>query len=450
MPDYLDQLTAFVCESRIRDFPENIILRAKEVFTDTLAVIAAGAQEPEVKGLTTALVGSGVGAGAAVIGAGIRCDALKAALINGTAGTFLELDEGNQFGRGHAGIQVIPAIFAVADAHKISGKEMITALIVSYDIAIRIGIACQLRMSMHPHGTWGTVGAGVAVGKLMGYSPSEMKKMISVSASMSTATNRQTMLEGGTVRNVYSGLSSHNGLLAHHMIKSGFTGERDGLQTVFGAVVSESFSQEAMVEDLGSRYEIGRNYFKRYACCRYNHSAIDATNTILEKVPAGRIRSQDIVSIEVATYSLAAQLCDRFPRNTLAAKFSIPFALATRIVNGHAGISSFTQPAVNDPVIAELAQKVTVVEDPELTAMMPDRRPSRVRITLASGQVLQAEAFINKGDTEDPYSAEEIQNKYYELVEPLWGRDRATELHRRMMSLADCENFNLITGLITS
>ncbi len=449
MNNYLDQITAFICESTFEKIPANIVFRAKEVVTDTIAVIAAGAQEKEVKELTYKLAGANGSGASTVFGLGIRTEPLKASLINGTAGTFLELDEGNQFGRGHAAIQLLPALLAIAEEQNYSGKDLLTAMVIGYEIAIRIGIACKLRISMHPHGSWGTVGAAVAVGKLLGYGEADMKEIISVSASMTTATNRKTMLEGGTVRNVYSGLSSHNGLLAHYMIQSGFTGESDGLKTVFGSVVSDSFSTEAMVEELGQRYEIGRNYFKQYACCRYNHSALDAINEIMTKIPSGRLMPDDIKEIDVDTYSLAAQLCGREPTNTLAAKFSIPFAVAARIVNGHAGVSSFTPQAVNDETIRLLAKKVTVSEDPSLTAMMPDRRPSRVNLALVNGESYQAEAFINKGDAEDPYSSEEIREKYFELLDPVYGHDQAEKLHERLMRLEECDNFNTVTDLIT-
>ncbi len=448
MDSYLNHITAFICDIKFENIPANIVFRAKEVVADTIAVIAAGAQEKEVKELTSKLVGAKGSDVSTLFGLGIRTEPLKASLINGTAGTFLELDEGNQFGRGHAAIQVLPALFAVAEEQKNSGKDLLTALVVGYEIAIRIGIACKLRMSMHPHGSWGTVGAAVAVGKLLGYTEADMKELISVSASMTTATNRKTMLEGGTVRNVYSGLSSHNGLMAHYLIQSGFTGESDGLKTVFGSVVSDTFSTHAMVEELGQRYEIGRNYFKQYACCRYNHSALDAINEIMAKIPNGRLTPDDIGEINVATYSLAAQLYSREPANTLAAKFSIPFAVATRIISGHAGVSSFTPRAVNDEGIKALAQKVTVIEDPDFTAMMPDRRPSRVSLTLNNGESYQAEAFINKGDAEDPYSTEEIRAKYFELLDPIYGHERAGELHNRTMALEECDDFNSITNLI--
>jgi len=109
-------------------------------------------------------------------------------------------------------------------------------------------------------------------------------------------------------------------------------------------------------------------------------------------------------------------------------------AVATSIVHGDTGISSFSEQAVNDPNIRALAQRVEVVEAPELTAMMPAQRPSRVRITLKDGRELDAESFVNKGDLEDPYTAEELQEKYYGLTDPIWGHETAEKIHAKVMA----------------
>ena len=285
MPEYLDKLVSYVCRTNFNDLPKAVVLRAKEVLADTVSVIASGAQEDEVKSLTKRLVDPKARQVASLIGSGARTEPSKAALINGTAGTFLELDEGNQFGRGHPGIHVVPAALAVAEEGRLSGQDLLTALVLGYEIGTRIGIACKIRMSMHPHGTWGTVGAAVAVAKLMGYGEAAMREMINVSSSLGLATSRRTMLEGGTVRNVYSGTSNFMGVLAHQLVQSGFTGEADGLKTVYGSVVSDTFSPEVMTDELGTRFEIARNYFKMHACCRYNHGTLDALEKILAQRP---------------------------------------------------------------------------------------------------------------------------------------------------------------------
>lgn len=446
MPNYLDEIAAFVCNCQFDDLPQIVVQRTGQVMADSLATIAAGAQEKEPRALTERLVDRGSRPVATVIGTSFRTDTLKAALINGTAGTFLELDEGNQFGRGHPGIHVVPAALAMSEEMTLSGRQFLTAVVLGYEIGTRIGIACKLRMSMHPHGTWGTVGAAVAVGKLMDYDVQAMKQIINVSSSLGLATSRRTMLEGGTVRNTYAGMSGHNGILAHELVQSGFTGEADGLTTIFGSVVSETFDLKAMTDELGSRYEIVRNYFKRHACCRYNHATLDALEEIIAKRPKGVIRPDEVDRVDVETYSLAAQLCDQNPQNVLAAKFSVPFSVATAVVKGSTGIESFTLDAVQNPVTKELARRVTVTEDPALTAMMPDYRPSRVKIAFRDGSILEAQSNTNKGDAEDPYSPEELKAKYFELSEWVWKRDVADTIYENAMNLKNIDNVNRMTA----
>ena len=448
MPDYLDELTGFICGCSFDDFSPELITRSKDVLADTLAVIGAGMQETEVKSLIGQMVEPDGPRHATVIGAGIRTETAKAALINGTAGTFLELDEGNQFARGHPAIHVVPAAVALAEARKFSGKKLLEALVLGYEIGARIGIACKIRMSMHPHGSWGTVGAAVAIGKLLGYDRATMREMINVSSSLTLATSRRTMLEGGLIRNVYSGVSGHMGILAHQLVDAGFNGEKDGLKTVFGSVVSEIFDSEEMTNGLGQRWEILRNYFKRHACCRYNHATLDALQEIMARAPEGSIQAENVEDVEVTTYSLAAQLCDQQPENTLAGKFSIPFAVATTIVHGHTGVACFTPDAIQNQTARDLAKKVKVVEDPQLTAMMPDQRPSRVTLSLKDGTQLKAEAFVNKGDFEDPYSPDDLLEKYYELATPVWGQDTAQKIYAAIADLDKMPDVNELTRLL--
>src|SRR6202030_1661799 len=97
-----------------------------------------------------------------------------AAFLNGTAGTMLEIDEGNQFARGHPGIHVVPAVLAAAEELGSSGSDVLLAIALGYEIGSRVGIASKLRVTMHPHGTWGTVGAAVAVARLHGASSKQM------------------------------------------------------------------------------------------------------------------------------------------------------------------------------------------------------------------------------------------------------------------------------------
>jgi len=446
MVPYLTKISEFASILRFSGLTPEVVKRAKFVLLDTIGVIAAGAQESEVNALVGQL--DPPQGQVTLLGQSKKVDSLNGALINGMAGTFLELDEGNQFCRGHAAIHVVPALLALAEERKLSGPELIVALVAGYEIAARIGIASKIRMSMHPHGTWGTVGAAVAIGRAAGLDYASMSELINISSSMGLATSRKTMLEGATIRNAYAGLSNYMGLLAFKLFNAGFTGEKDGLTTVYGSVISESFDQAAMLENLGGRFEITRNYFKMHACCRYNHSALDALQNIIGQFPKGHIPADEVTAVKVETYSLAAQLCDQQPANMLAAKFSIPFAIATCLTHGDTGVDCFHLEKVNDEGIISLARKVTVVEKSEYTAMMPERRPSKVTLILTDGSTFSAETFLNKGDFEDPYSESEIERKFYNLVEPVWGQSRANEILKGLMALELLDDIGNITRLM--
>jgi 2-methylcitrate dehydratase PrpD len=421
--DDLDRLSGFAAAHQFDDLPAAAREHLGWVLADTVASVVAGSAEPELRALAARQAPQG---GATLVGLGRATQPATAALINGSAGTFLEMDEGNRYSRGHPAVHVLPAVLALTETQRLDVSTFLSAVVVGYEVGSRIGAASQLRAAMHPHGTWGTVGAAAASARACGMNASEMREAINMGASMTIATSKKTMLEGGLVRNLYAGLSNHNGLLAAQLVQCGFSGERDGVASLCRQIVSERYDPEVLLRDLGQDWHMMHNYFKRHSCCRYNHGTLDAIDRIAEKgaLPA----PEQVASVCVRTYGLAAELVDPAPRNTLAAKFSVPFAVATRIVHGHSGLESFTWEAVRDPRVLALAAKVEVVEDLSMTRRLPDERPSHVRITATDGRQWMGEVGVNRGDDASPYTSDELGAKFMELCGRVWPLDQARQL----------------------
>jgi 2-methylcitrate dehydratase PrpD len=437
-PPWLKQWAQFARKTQFRDLPDAVVERTRLVLLDSLGAIIAGRAEPEVAAVQPRLARS---ARARKSGA-----PLLQAFIDGTAGTMLEIDEGNQYARGHPGIHVIPAVFAVAEQRAVTGTDALVATALGYEIGAHIGIASKLKVLMHPHGTWGTVGAAVSVAKLNRASPADHAAAINIASSLGLTTSRRTMLEGGTVRNAYAGFSNMLGLMAWDLVQAGFTGEADGVGSVYGGIAADDWQPSEMVLELGTRWEIARNYFKRHAACRYNHGALDALTDIVAKV-GGSIEPSAIRSLRVETYVWAAQLDHPAPTNMLAAKFSMPFSLATFLVHGAATLDAFRQDALDNPVIRDLAKRITVVEDPALTAQLPGLRPARVMLELTDGRRFESLAQTNRGDSENPYSADEVVEKFMEIAQPQIGSNRAKELTRAMLTLEDAPSLKAVVAL---
>jgi 2-methylcitrate dehydratase PrpD len=421
IPKKLTAISEFSSSVEILDCPPTVLHQLRQIILDTTGAILAGSQEPELKALAAKKINQG--GVAYLIGFGCLVNTETAAFLNGTSGTFLEMDEGNRFSRGHPSIHVLPAVLALCQERGLGVIPFLNGLLAGYEVGSRLGAATKLRPSMHPHGTWGTVGAAAGCARAIGLDASSSAEVINISTSLTLATSKKTMLEGGLVRNTYAGMSNKNGLLALDLMQSGFSSEQDGLASVFGEVVSETFNEEEFLRELGSEWHILQNYFKLHSCCRYNHATLDAIDLLNDELSKTDVSK--IERIEVSTYNLAAELKDAAPRNTLAAKFSIPFAVATRLINGHSKLSSFTWESIRNPKIIELAAKVNVSEDPSMTARLPTERPATVKIHRKNLPVLVGSVSTNKGDDADPYQESEIHEKFLDLAQRVWPHKRA-------------------------
>ena len=439
MIERTEKLAKFCAETTFSQLDFQVVERTKLIISDTIGAILGGIVEPEVREFLKFRAGQkSKDRKVKIIGLNKWAEQSDASLIHGIAGTTLEMDEGNQFAKGHPAIHVLPALVSAVQSRllpqNISGQEFLNAFAIGYDVGARIGLASQLNPHMHPHGTWGVIGAASAIGVLLKFGHREHMQLMNISSSLTTASSRKTMLQGGTVRNVYAGLSNQMAHLAIDLIQSGFTGEVDGIGSIFGNVVSENLNDNLLLEKLGQRFEVMRNYFKLHACCRFNHAALDCLHDLMrEHQELSNI--EQISFIDVESYNLAAELNDPRPQNMLAAKFSVPFALATTLVNKNSQVLSFAGGALKNEKTMALSNKVSVKEISSMTEMLPEFRPAKVTIGMKSGKVFRHSVKTNKGDWQSPYSADELENKFHSLANRSLSQKKSKVLYDKLQNL---------------
>ena len=439
MIERTEKLAKFCAETTFSQLDFQVVERTKLIISDTIGAVLGGIVEPEVREFLKFRAGQkSKDRKVKIIGLNKWAEQSDASLIHGIAGTTLEMDEGNQFAKGHPAIHVLPALVSVVQSRllpqNISGQEFLNAFAIGYDVGARIGLASQLNPHMHPHGTWGVIGAASAIGVLLKFGHREHMQLMNISSSLTTASSRKTMLQGGTVRNVYAGLSNQMAHLAIDLIQSGFTGEVDGIGSIFGNVVSENLNDNLLLEKLGQRFEVMRNYFKLHACCRFNHAALDCLHDLMrDHQELSNI--EQISFIDVESYNLAAELNDPRPQNMLAAKFSVPFALATTLVNKNSQVLSFAGGALKNEKTMALSNKVSVKEISSMTEMLPEFRPAKVTIGMKSGKVFRHSVKTNKGDWQSPYSADELENKFHSLANRSLSQKKSKVLYDKLQNL---------------
>jgi len=444
--DYLDRLSRFVEETSLEHLPEAAVRAARLVLLDTIGAMVAGSALPENRRLAGSVRERQSRAAATLLGHGGRVDPLLATFVNATAGVALEVDEGSRLGGGHPAIHVIPAALAVAEEAGAEGRRLLESIIAGYEVCSRLGGATTPRPNVHSHGTWGTIGTAVAVAKLAGFDAGSVKAVINLAASMSPANTWTTALEGVTIRNAYPGRSGLEGILAVDLHRAGFTGLRDAPADVYGTILADRFEPQDALDGLGGPLRIQQNYFKRYACCRYNHFALDA---LLAMARAERLTADQVERVVVTTIPFGPRMADPAPASMLAAKFSIPYAVAAALVLGRADAPAFVEPALTDPRIRALAARVEVRVDPRMSPRRVDYPTAVVEIVRKDGRASSGSTSVVRGDFEDPVPAAEIVDKFLALAGETLGATRARDVVRLVEQAETLKDVRDLTALLS-
>lgn len=443
--DFLDALTGTAAALSLETIPSSTVRAGRRVLVDTAGVILAGMHEPEMKSLAGQVAVESDSADATVWGSHRQADTMWVALLHGTAGLWHELDGGHRFSGGHPAAYVVGAGFPVAEREKASGKRLLESIIGGYEVAARVGLGTTLRSGMDAHGSWPTLGAATTAGLLLGYDRIRLRETLNISTSLNLASSNRAAREGATVRNVYAGFGAAMGVLAADLVKDGFTGERDGISTVFGNIAGVFLDVDKILENLGTRWEIERGYHRLHACARGIHSSLDALRSILS---AHTVSPAEIERIDVQTYSMAATMNAVAPENSMAAKFSIPHSVAAYLTLGETGAEISSEAAIRNDQIRTLAKRVVLTDSRALTARTPSERPAVVRLSLRDGRRLEASVTMPDGEFDHrPLSDDQISEKFLRLASVPLGEKRATALLKQLWQIDSIQDIKKISPL---
>lgn len=413
MSKAIEELAHFAARTPWEALPGAVQSHAKLVFLDTLGVILAGSVQPEVAGARARLTETG-GRGATVLAPGWpTTDPRTAALLNGLAGRSIELCEGHRYVSCQGAVQVLPTALALGEWLARSGRDTLAALVFGYEVAARLGAGLTARPIAHQNGQAPLLGAVAAGARLRGLTGDQMSLALRIGSILVLTPGYTNAVAGATALNVAGGMSGFAGALAPELALAGVAAQPNAIEESFGQLVGDGFRPETVTEALGQRWEIARNYFRLRACCNPIYAALDALEDILADL---RPDPAAIERIDVATYRFAANMRETEPANYFAAKYSLPHAAAALVLRGHAGYRAFTEDVVRDPAIGALRRRVTVREDPELSAAVPRLKPARVTVTLTDGRQVTRLRESARGDYQDPYSEGEVRGKFRELA----------------------------------
>ena len=380
-----ERMAEFIVETKWADFPALVIERAKKAVVDTVGVTLAGASEPVGHIVADFAQKMGGAPEATIIGVNARAAAPMAALANGAMGHALDFDDSSYLLNGHPSVGVLPAVLAQGEVQGATGREVLEAFIIGYEISTKLGEGMNPEhygAGWHATCTLGTMGAAAAAAHLRGLDVETTRHALGCAASHASGIHANF---GTMTKPLHAGLAPEAGLRAAALAAAGLTASTTILEAPRGFL--DAFAgggspcAEEIVESLGRPYalaEPGMN-MKPYPCCLSTHPAVDALYDLVEE---SSITAADVARIEVSLVEIATQVLRyHAPKTGLQGKFSIEYCLARMLLDGDLRLETFTDQAVREPLLQEWMTKVHVTTD-DMGWQPGMRKPSDVARSL--------------------------------------------------------------------
>jgi 2-methylcitrate dehydratase PrpD len=440
------QLIDFLHEVRWQDVPAPVQDRTRDFLLDLLGVAAGGIGTDLSRIIRDHAVDhlAAGGIGARMILDGRRVSPAGAALAGGMTIDAFDAHDGHRLTKGHAGCGALPATLAMAEATAtLDGGEVLTALLLGYEIGTRAGIALhRTACDYHTSGAWIALACAAIGARYLGLSSGQTRHALGIAEYHGPRSQMMRCIDHPTMVKDGSGWGAMAGVSAAYLARGGFTGAP--------ALTAESADIADLWGDLGQTWRVMEQYWKPYPVCRWAQPPVQA---VLSLIRAHSLRSTDVARIEIVTFHESLRLATRTPTTTEEAQYSTAFPAAVAAVRGHIGAADITEAAFANPEIRRLAEGMVVTESQDYNAAFPARRLAHAVLVLHDGTRLQSPTTEARGDPDAMVPQSEMRAKFQACADPTLGTARAALLRAEAEALAPgmsaARLIDLATGPVT-
>lgn len=397
----------------LADVPAEVAAAAKLHLLDAFGTGLAGLAFGQIEAARAVALEMGGEPEATAIGLPRKVGAGAAALANGATMHALDFDDTHELTLIHSSVVVGATVLAVGEAVGASGAEVLTAAIAGYEISSRIGLAAPGALHLkgfHPTSVCGVFAAAAAAARLRGLSAERTTNALGIAGSQASGL-MEYLADGSQTKPLHAGWAAHAGINAAALAAHGATGPASVLEGRFGLLAShlDEFDKAALTAALGSRWETTLIAFKAYPVCHLSHSTLDAVRESglgpdgVEKIVA---EVAGDVAVGLVLEPAARKLR---PATPYEAKFSLPYSIAALLVRGELGLDSFTEEAIADERVLDLAAKVSY-EVVDFGAGGGDL--SGGVWARAGGEEFAARVLTPRGTPSNPLTEEDVHRKF--------------------------------------
>jgi len=429
--------------------PKNITKNVDLILLDTLGVMVASTREEVGKRCIAGARAMSQGGNVVIPGGhdDARLDVVSGALVYGTLGHGIELDEVHLPSRQHVGAAVGGAVLALGQHLGSTMAQLREALLVGYEIAGHLGIAVDnnklLDRNFHLTGIVSGFGSAAASARLLGLNVEQVYHALGLTASQASGTLAWHTESHHMSKSFQVGLGARGGVTAAFLAQQGCLGP----VAVFAGPCNyfQAFRGEEPPADwfhrLGKEFEILNSSMKLYAAGRPMHAALDA---MLDLMRRASIAADDIAAIEVRMPPGAARIVDGNYTNSIDCRT----VMATAALDGRFGLAQADDRRMEQPDVQALKQRIRLIHDAALDPFFPRSFPAAVNIRCLDGRELKDTVIAATGERNRPMTVAALQDKFGSLSEPVLGKAAVKQLIQLVASPDDAMVRDLASLLV--
>ncbi len=442
-----ERVAKFIHSIQWEEFPDEVKRKAKMCLLDTLgAILVATSARASIITADYACQ-NWKGNDASILLRGIRANVVGAAFANGYAANAYDCDDGAMYTKGHPGAQLLPTVLAIAEKEGLSGRDLLTALVIGYEVAMRTARCWHDHHEIYQAcGSWGSMACAAASAHLMRLTKEQIQHALGIAEYYSPNLPMMRDIDDPAMVKHGIGWGAMTGIVAAQLAMRGFTGIPN---------ILEFPHYEEWVSDIGEEYLIAQGVtFKEFSSCSWSHPPIVAARNLLqnEHIPLDEI---DRIRIEGfhETIELGAQL----PKSTEEAQFNTGWPLATYLLYREVGPRQMMDETLNDPRVTELVEKIELVESEQFSEWarlkwIGDRKGkygSRLEIFFKNGRRVDSGIVSIGHNYGSDWDESRVSEKIRWIVCDILDEDCIEELINRACSFDQLQEVESFIGLIS-
>lgn len=431
-----------------KDIPANIVRESKKRIIDALGC-AIGALDAEPVRFSRKIAEKAtVKNGGTLLGTRKKSTPDLASFVNGIMVRYFDYNDTYLSKEPAHPSDNLGACLSVADSEGVNGKDLLLSVALAFEIQCRLCDSADIRHRGWDHVCYGLVSTALASGRLMGLNPEKMIQAVNLSLN-SHITMRQvragelSMWKGCSFAN-----AGRNGVFSSLLAREGMTGPSPIFEGEMGFFKQVSGPFQINTEEFGGRkgtFKIGETYLKYFPAEIHSQSAIWAALEARKAIG----KPGDIESIEIASHEAGYTILGKDPEKWApatkeTADHSLPYIVAMAILEGKIDNSSYLPRKFKDPKILGFLEKITVVEDKDLTKMYPEAVANRVAVKLSSGELISKQVNYHKGHPKNPMSDEDVEKKFLTLTKRQLSKNRVKRAFNMLWNLEKVQNVSEI------